>query len=333
MENLEKRTDKRFELDKTKEIFKEKPLQNEIDLEAARDLIRLETGLDFTENKGEIKEKIKKAVESESFWQKIKENSKLRDALKIILIIFTLAFPRSESLSQEKKENKEVGSKDKDKVEQVVRQVEFIQELEEIFQKYELMRDLLKEVENQPNFNLRFVANPMLYEQGIFGAFKPSPNNPLSRTFQGTIEFTPFNKLDDRDKGAFLSMLYHEMIHAKQDYELWNYFFKGNPNKMSEWQMKYYYANLPEEKNFHLGAELDAHYEQAIFEKKEFGKIEKSTLAGFFRYYMAIQRTESFKKYKAVEKMVTKRYKEFIKLSGYTLESFLKLLKNEANNF
>lgn len=246
---------------------------------------------------------------------------KVKNYAKVGVMVALLTFPKLSAAFGHEEKGEKKPAEPQEKAEQQL--IEKVAELEEIFNKHEMMRDLLKELEGLPNSRLRFIFNEKLYEKGILGAFRPDNLNYLSNIFRGTIEITPPDKLtDEEDVKSFESTIYHEMVHVKQDYELWNYYHRGNPNNMPEWQAKYYFSNLPE-RRFRIGAEFEAYYKQIVFEKKELGEINKSTLAGFFTNYMAIQMTGAFREYGEIREIVSEKHEEVARLSGYTLEKFI----------
>lgn len=96
---------------------------------------------------------------------------------------------------------------------------------------------------------------------------------------------TPRDKVSPEDADTYRSTIFHELVHAKQEFELYQYFFNKDTARLPEWKMKFYLANSKDGSRIHIGAELDAHYQQALFEKQELGKVSPPTLAGFFELY------------------------------------------------
>lgn len=179
--------------------------------------------------------------------------------------------------------------------------------------------ELFKELNKNPNISLKIIEDNSIYKRGHLAEYMPNIN---LFDYSGTIKITPYSSLSDEDKESFESSIYHELVHVEQDYEIYNYYFQNGSN-IPEWKIKFYYANLPKEEKIHIGCELDAHYKQALFEKRQTGKINKSTLAGFFTYYMQIQRTTAFNTFNEIRQLVSDEYDKIKEISGYDLESFL----------
>jgi|GEM_PF-1580537 len=203
--------------------------------------------------------------------------------------------------------------------------------LEQVFNDEESLREmsLFRESESGDVKKLQVVEDTTLYNEiGALAAFVPDTTTDV---FGGILVLTPPSALTNpEDKSSLASTVYHELVHADQKYQQYKYYLKGNPDNLPEWKMKFYDADLTglaTKNKIHIGAELEAHYKQAVFEKKHDGNINKSTLAGFFTYYLRIQKTDAFKKYQEVRELVSEEYNQIVKLSGYTLNSFLEEMK------
>ncbi len=194
-------------------------------------------------------------------------------------------------------------------------------ELKGFFQKFELLKELKDELKSYPETWLEISLEPELHERGKIGIFFSNKKN--HHLFEGKILMIPPEKLKNRaDIDSYESSLYHELIHARQEYKLWNYFTRGNPYNMPAWQVNYYITGYLSEGRYN-GSEFDAYYHKAFFEKKELGEVKKSTLAGFFTYYLRMKMSDSYRVEGRVKKMVNQKYEEVVEWSGYTLEKFI----------
>ena len=285
------------------------------EIKAAKETIERELGIDPGASREAVEEQIDKAIESKPFLRELKGNPGLRKALRVLIMTFVFlrgGVAEGQVSSQNQEGDVTHG------IEEVQGEQETLDErLLKILQEIELFRELRE----NPEINLRVIEDTTLYSQGIYGAYV-ADTNPFR--YGGILKMTPFRMLSPEDTSSFKSTVYHELVHVEQDHELHRYFFgEKRENVIPEWKMRFYFANLPDEEKFHIGAELDAYYRQALFEKQEMENIEKTTLAGFFTDYMVIQRTGAFRNNREVRELVSEEYERIVEISGYTLESFL----------
>lgn len=180
---------------------------------------------------------------------------------------------------------------------------------------------IFRKLRKNPRIDIEIDPDTSIYSEGMLACFK-NITPMISKKYRGRLSATPFSMVSPEDTAEYNSSLYHELVHVDQDSRLWHYFRDDNSMKLPEWKMKFYYAKIPEKEKIHIGAELDACYKQALFEKKNRGKIDDSTLALFFVNYLRIQETENYLQYEKIRKTVSKYYRNINKISGYDLKSF-----------
>ncbi len=192
---------------------------------------------------------------------------------------------------------------------------------------------LLNELEVYPagkkgDVSIRFEFDCSLASEDSPG-FGADPGMPLSSVYTGVLKLIPKSCLTDSDDPrAYGSRIFHQLVHVQQGYELWKYWYRGNP--LPEWRVKMHYAVFPDLKEpvFNVGAEFDAYYRELRFENDK-KRILPGTLAGFFHSYFNILRSPVYDDFEEVKKYVDDAYDEVVQMTGQTLSSFLEKLKRE----
>jgi hypothetical protein len=147
--------------------------------------------------------------------------------------------------------------------------------------------------------------------------------------FFGVVRYLPPESLSLDQQRNFPSTFFHEMTHAEQCYNLWRAAHDPHADTIPDWKRKYYDAQLPGEEGIpneevFLGKELEAHGKQVEFEKREMGEVTRSTLAGFFHYFMMIHKTTEYKTIPEIKNEVERIATDVQTVSGYTIDSFFK---------
>lgn len=91
-------------------------------------------------------------------------------------------------------------------------------------------------------------------------------------------------------------------------------------DKIPEWKMKFYYAQIPDFKIHHIGMEIDAYYEQIFFSKEKNNNIPFLAIYGFFTHTDFIRSTKAYKQYPELRQYVEELEKTIENISGYTRE-------------
>ena len=178
---------------------------------------------------------------------------------------------------------------------------------------------LYVELSQNPRIKIELIESEEIKTKGAIAGWSGSL---YLNGVKGKLYFYPYDKLTDPiEKENYPSMIYHELVHIKQDWELFKYFMEENlENKIPEWKMKFYYAKIPELKVNYIGMEIDAYYEQIIFSKERTNTIPFLALYGFFYRIDTIRSTKAYKQYPEIKKYVEELEKTIETISGYTRE-------------
>lgn len=186
---------------------------------------------------------------------------------------------------------------------------------------------LYQEIKKNPDINLRIIEHKVGEGRaGLAGSFLPDESKTH---FGGLLELSAFEALSLEDQKTYKTTIYHELVHVWQDYQMFLAITHGESANMPAWKVKFYQdkvGDLLEQK--HIGDELEAYYKTVLFEFKE-GKVDDSTYAGFFSYWMRAHRTDSYKN-PEVKKMMDSMYQEIKDVTGVTIEEFMEKRKSKS---
>ncbi len=169
----------------------------------------------------------------------------------------------------------------------------------------------------EENYSITFRFSRILALKGLAGVFR------RTGSFQGELILN--SQLPAEELPNLRSIVRHELDHGQQDYLLQR-FEAGDSTDLPRWKYDFLQANEDGAESlgdYHIGAELEATFNDVVMQHDEGGKVNHADLVGFFTYFMKIYFTDAFRNHQEVKDYVDYLEAQVTRMSGYTLESFI----------